>query len=345
MGMSDPIGRAFYRLGQGARVAGYWSQYLLSQRLTKPAPSSEAPDGPLPGRQEILEDLNALMAKDWANIEAGVYRPPHDLLTGGIAALRRAPRYFRDLPEVERRRQGGIHQEVFTPETRGRYPRYYLQNFHYQSGGWLSPESAEIYDHQVEVLFGGGADAMRRQGLLPLQAFLKQRRSRDCRLIDLGCGTGRWLSFVKQNYPRMRVTGLDLSAPYLDKARVLLKPWRDVELIEAAAEETGLAEGSADVVTAIYLFHELPGKVRSAVAKETYRLLKPGGLFILLDSLQLGDRPKYDALLKRFPVNFHEPYYADYIASDTAELLEKNGFYLESLECAYLSRILAARKP
>jgi ubiquinone/menaquinone biosynthesis C-methylase UbiE len=341
--MSNPIGRTFYRLGQGARVASYWSQYLLSQRLTKPAPSQEPPDGPLPARQDILDDLNALLARDWANIEAGIYRPPHDLLSGGVSSLRRAPRYFRDLPAVERRRQEGSHQEVFTPENRGRYPRYYLQNFHYQSGGWLSPESAEIYDHQVEVLFGGGADAMRRQGLVPLQRFLADKRSRDCHLVDLGCGTGRWLSFVKQNYPRMRVTGVDLSAAYLARAGALLDDWRGVDLLETAAEDTGLPEASAEVVTSVYLFHELPGKVRAAVLEEARRLLKPGGLFILVDSLQLGDRPDYDALLKRFPINFHEPYYADYIASDLGQLIEKKGFEIESLDCAFLSRVLACR--
>jgi ubiquinone/menaquinone biosynthesis C-methylase UbiE len=342
--MSDPIGRTFYRLGQGARVASYWSQYLLSQRLTKPAPSEEPPEGPLPSRQDILDDLNALLARDWANIDAGLYRPPHDLLSGGLAALRRAPRYFRDLPAVERRRQERSHQEVFTPETRGRYPRYYLQNFHYQSGGWLSPESAEIYDHQVEVLFGGGADAMRRQGLLPLQRFLADKKSRDCRLVDLGCGTGRWLSFVKQNYPRMQVKGVDLSAAYLAKAEALLSAWRAVDLLEAPAEETGLPTASADVITCIYLFHELPKKVRGQVVAEAWRLLKPGGLFILLDSLQLGDRPEYDALLKRFPINFHEPYYADYIASDLQELVEKKGFTVEGLDQAFLSRVLTCRR-
>ncbi|MEJ2028040.1 MAG: hypothetical protein P8X52_11535, partial [Limibacillus sp.] len=171
-----------------------------------------------PSRKDILADLQALMARDWANIEAGIYRPPHDLLSGGLEALRGAPRFFREFSKVEELRLAGRHQEVFTPERRGRYPRYYLQNFHYQSGGWLSEESAAVYDHQVEVLFGGGSDAMRRQGLVPLQRFLAERRSRDCHLVDLGTGTARWLSFVKQNYPLLQVTGLDLSGPYLEKA-------------------------------------------------------------------------------------------------------------------------------
>jgi len=354
--MSDPLGRTLYRLGQGARVAGYWSQYLVSQRLTKPSmregEDAEVEKAPaagerehFPNRKDILADLQALMARDWANIDAGVYRPPHDLLSGGLDALRGAPRFFREFSKVEERRLARRHQEVFTPETRGRYPRYYLQNFHYQSGGWLSDESAAVYDHQVEVLFGGGSDAMRRQGLVPLQRFLAKRRSRDCHLVDLGTGTGRWLSFVKQNYPLMKVTGLDLSAPYLEKAKAFLEPWRGVELLEAAAEKTGLPKASADVVSAVYLFHELPKKVRRQVAEEAARILKPGGLFLLVDSLQIGDRPDYDALLTRFPAHFHEPYYLDYIKSDLGSLFEDCGFEVESLDHAFLSRVLACRKP
>ena len=50
-----------------------------------------------------------------------------------------------------------------------RYPPYYLQKFHFQTDGYLSDGSAERYDHQVEVLFGGGAAAMRRHALVPLK--------------------------------------------------------------------------------------------------------------------------------------------------------------------------------
>ena len=35
--------------------------------------------------------------------------------------------------------------------------KHYLQNFHFQTDGYLSEASAELYDYQVEVLFSGGA--------------------------------------------------------------------------------------------------------------------------------------------------------------------------------------------
>lgn len=68
-------------------------------------------------------------------------------------------------------------------------------------------------------------------------------------------------------------------------------------------------------VTCIYLFHELPPEVRRAAAAEMARVLRPGGLLVLTDSVQLGDRARIDANLVMFET-FNEPYYRSYISED-----------------------------
>ncbi len=343
--MPGRLERTAYTLGQTARAGVYWGQSWLSGRLTKPVKPRQPSDKPLPGSGAIIEDLRALFIRDWRNIEAGYYRLPHDLAASPLEALARARHYFSDLSRVEERRHAGRNSEVFETPHQGRYPRYFLQNFHYQTDGYLSRHSAELYDHQVEVLFGGGADAMRRQALVPLYHILRQRRVRETRLLDLGCGTGRFLTFVKDNYPRLQVTALDLSPYYLEQARRLLAPWNALDFVEAPAESTGLPDAAFEVITAVYLFHELPAKVRRAVAEEAARLLKPGGHFILVDSLQLGDNPAYDGLIERFPVAFHEPYYAEYARCNLAGLFAEAGLEPEQLDRAYFSRIMTLRKP
>lgn len=47
-------------------------------------------------------------------------------------------------------------------------------------------------------------------------------------------------------------------------------------------------------VTCIYLFHELPPDVRTKVAQELARVVKPGGMVVVTDSAQMGDRPLWD---------------------------------------------------
>ena len=122
---------------------------------------------------------------------------------------------------------------------------------------------------------------------------------------------------VKVNWPRLHVTGLDLSPHYLDAARRTLAPWSRTRFVEGVAEAMPFADGEFDIVTCIYLFHELPPRVRAAVAREIARVLRPGGTLILVDSLQTGDEPDYDAMLDSFPILFHEPYYASYLRGES----------------------------
>src|SRR5579872_3558878 len=299
--MVTRLDKVVYQASQRLRVSWYGAQKWASGWF------SETPMVPprvrlaMPHRTRILRDFEALLTRDWRNIEEGIYCRPETMVDGPMEALRKARLFFADLPRVEARRRADANDEVFRATPEGRYPRYYLQNFHYQTDGWLSRRSAELYDHQVEVLFGGGADAMRRQALVPLKQVLAERGVRQARLLDLGCGTGRFLREVKNNYPRLAVTALDLSPFYLDMARENLAPWSRTDFLEAPAESVPLPDGSVDVVTSIFLFHELPVKQRREVVREMARLLKPGGAVILVDSIQLGDVPDYDALVEYFP--------------------------------------------
>ncbi len=331
-----------FETAQAARIGWFFGQKLVAARLARPVPAPPELRGrPMPDRQRLLADLWRLIEQDWRNIEAGIYAAPEDWRGSLIAELRRAVDFFGDLGAVEARRHGEP-AEVLLPEAAAdRYPAYYRRKFHFQSDGYLSRASAERYDHQVEVLFGGGAAAMRRSALVPLQGALRHCGS-GARLLDIGCGTGAFLREVKRNHPRLAVTGLDLSAPYLAVARRRLQPWSRVRLTEAAAEAMPFGRAEFDIVSCLYLFHELPARVRRAVVAEIRRVLKPGGTVILVDSLQTGDEPDYDALLDYFPFAFHEPYYAGYLVEDLDRLM-KPGFTPEERSLAYFSKVVTYR--
>jgi ubiquinone/menaquinone biosynthesis C-methylase UbiE len=356
--MATNLAGLAYGAAQGLRVAWYYGQKLAAARAqtAQPAPPArplaekgrEAAPGKggeaLPDRARILGDLAKLLARDWRNIADGLYRMPVDLIPDPGAELRRSRLFFADLAKVEARRRANDHSEVMRQMPQGGYPRYYLQNFHFQTDGYLSDHSADLYDHQVEVLFGGAADAMRRQALVPLRHELARRGARQARLLDMGCGTGRFLREVKHNHPRLAVTALDLSPFYLAAARRHLAPWSRCDLVLGLAEQAPLADASFDVVTVVYLFHELPPAVRRRVAGEIARLLRPGGACIFLDSLQHGDEPDYDGLLDQFPRTMHEPYFASYVATDLSAMFAAVGLVQESGEPAYFSKLAIFRK-
>ena len=220
-----------------------------------------------------------------------------------------------------------------------------MQNFHYQTDGYLSDHSAALYDFQVEVLFKGSADAMRRQALLPIVEFLRGRPIRAQRLLDVACGTGRFLAFVKQNYPRLPVVGVDLSPAYLRQARRELGAWSWVELALGAAEALPFPDASFDLVSCVYLFHELPRAVRERAAAEFARVLRPRGRLVLVDSFQCGDEPAFDGLLELFPLAYHEPYYADYVRHDLRALFQDVGLHPIAAERAHMSKVMTFEKP
>jgi ubiquinone/menaquinone biosynthesis C-methylase UbiE len=125
----------------------------------------------------------------------------------------------------------------------------------------------------------------------------------------------------------------------------VLGNFRGVRFVEAKAEETGLPSESFDIVTAVYLFHELPPKIRHEVAREIGRLLKPGGVFLLVDTIQYGDEPGLDVLLENFPRGFHEPYYDSYCRLDLASHFSAVGLEMGDARVGFLTKVSEFRKP
>ncbi|HET7594288.1 MAG TPA: class I SAM-dependent methyltransferase, partial [Stellaceae bacterium] len=145
--------------------------------------------------------------------------------------------------------------------------------------------------------------------------------------------------------PKLKVTALDLSPHYLELARDALATWSGAAFLEAPAEAVPAPDASFDIVTSIFLFHELPPKTRRQVVAETARLLRPSGAAIVVDSIQLGDVPDYDALVEYFPHAFHEPYYAQYAREDLPALFADAGLTLAESGIAYFSKVMTFRKP
>ncbi len=114
--------------------------------------------------------------------------------------------------------------------------------------------------------------------------------------------------------------------------------------VEAPAEAMPLKDKSVDIAVSIFLFHELPPKIRAAVAKEIARVLKPGGIFVLADTIQYGDVAEFEGLLDVFPELLHEPYYSGFAKSDLDALFGKVGLERVERDIAYLTKVTVFKK-
>ena len=81
--------------------------------------------------------------------------------------------------------------------------------------------------------------------------------------------------------------------------------------------------------------------MRLAALKEMARVLTPGGLVVIVDSMQKGDQPAWDGLLDLFPHYFHEPYYAEYANGSVTAWAEAAGLKPIDSERAFLSKVAA----
>ena len=99
-------------------------------------------------------------------------------------------------------------------------------------------------------------------------------------ILEVGVGTGINASLYPRN---CHITGIDLSASMLDKARerVAREGLRNVRLLEMDAAETTFADDTFDIVYAPYLISVVPDPVK--VAREMRRVCKPGGKIFILN--------------------------------------------------------------
>ncbi|MEM9540898.1 MAG: class I SAM-dependent methyltransferase [Cyanobacteria bacterium P01_E01_bin.42] len=291
--------------------------------------------------QLLVESRDRLINLDWKEAQRGVY-PLEILLDNNIEEFFKAyTLIWQDHPQTWQRVANKAYKD-FSPQVQQKekdYPQYYFRNFHYQTDGYLSDRSADIYDLQVELLFNWAADAMRRRIIAPLKVGLESDRAD---LLDVACGTGRSLRFLQKTFPKMALYGIDLSEPYLRKARERLG--KSVSLKQGKGEALPYPNDFFTAVTSTFLFHELPAPIRQKILVECYRVLKPGGIFVLCDSLQAGDIPELDLALTNFSSIFHEPYYLDYIKDNLCDRLQEVGFTKIETQTHWLSKYWIARK-
>lgn len=351
--MSDILTKLTYQtIQQGKSYFGFAHRTLGTQVKEILLPTLEQKPTPIPIELllKLQQKLNNLLETDWQDAEKGVY--PKSLLFDNSwdEFFRYYPLVWLDLPQILERLKQNDYQE-FSPEidTEG-YPSYYLQNFHHQTNGYLSTLSANLYDLQVELLFSGAADPMRRRILSPLKLGLKAFEkvpSRQLRILDVACGTGRTLKLIRSTLPQASLYGTDLSPTYLRKANELLSeiPGELPQLLQANAEELPYQDNYFHALTSVFLFHELPAAVRQKVIAECFRVTKPGGVFIICDSIQLNDSSQMLPVLHHFDESFHEPYYKHYISDNIVERLEKAGFEKIEMQVHFLSKYFIAHKP
>lgn len=339
--MDSELRRYAYRAQQAAirlpLVAAHLGLRPFGNRREKP---------PTPAALMALRTQHeALLDRDCQNAAQGLYpaRQLFDMPVGEY--LKQLPSLATEVVRTLRRSKQKAVRELPNDVDLSAYPDYFRRNFHWQTDGYFSQRSAEVYDVGVEFLFLGTADVMRRQIVPPVTRYLAahgERAEHPRRILDIACGTGSALNQLAQAHPDEKYWGLDLSPYYLRHAARRLSHVKNLSLVNENAEKMPLADASFDVVTSVFLFHELPARARRNVLAEMRRVLKPGGLLVIEDAAQLQEASDLSVFLENFGAGMNEPFFQDYISTDLAPLIAEAGFRVDSVERCFLSKVISA---
>lgn len=219
------------------------------------------------------------------------------------------------------------------------YPEYYLKPFHAYDQGNLSWEAAsevEVAAHAVHARIwpeaGAQGDNRLRQSYH--EVLKAQIPSEPQNVLDLGCSVGMSTFALQDCYPQAQITGVDLSPYFLAIARYRARQHgRSVRWIHAAAEATGLADASFDLVSTFLMCHELPQAATVQIFQEARRLLRPGGHLAVMDmnprSEVHANMPPYILTLLKST----EPFLDEYFSLDIESAIYEAGFTWPLLTC------------
>ncbi|MGB7086705.1 MAG: class I SAM-dependent methyltransferase [Phormidesmis sp.] len=354
--MPDTLTKIAYQtFQQGKQYFGFAHKTLSTRLMNTVSPRQRHEPNPLTPDmlQSIQARISELLEVDWQDAEDGVYPKWALFENRWDDFFRYYPEMCLDIPSIWDRANDKRHQDFSNGVNTAGYPDYYIQNFHHQTDGYFSDTSANLYDLQVEVLFNGTADPMRRRILAPLKRHLSKMETpigntpQPLKVLDIACGTGNSLKLIDQAMPEAALYGVDLSPAYLRKAHDNLSHVDGIpaQLIQANGEALPFIDAFFEATTSTFLFHELPAEARQNVIDEAFRVTKPGGIFVICDSIQKADTPEFAPMMENFPATFHEPYYRHYIADDLVARLETAGFTDVQTSTHFMSKYWVAYKP
>ena len=138
----------------------------------------------------------------------------------------------------------------------------------------LSYKYQIVYDtiSRFAALTVGGEVRFRQLALQELEI------AADTKILDLCCGAGQTTEFLVAKSEQ--VTGLDISPVALTRAEAKVP---QAKYVEGLAQNMPLADNQFDIVHTSSALHEMTPEELEQILREVSRVLKPGGIFALVD--------------------------------------------------------------
>jgi sarcosine/dimethylglycine N-methyltransferase len=182
----------------------------------------------------------------------------------------------------------------------------------------LGPESQRLTSQQL-----GALDQFHTRGLAATAELAKLAEiTADMSVLDVGSGVGGPARFLAATYG-CRVTGVDLSEPFVDAARYLTERTgqsTQVSFQAGSALKLPFGAGRFNVVLLQHVAMNISDRAR--LYREIRRVLKSGGRFATFDVVLISGEPHYPLPWARTPATSFL-----LTAAATREAIESAGFH------------------
>lgn len=103
------------------------------------------------------------------------------------------------------------------------------------------------------------------------------------RVLDLGCGTGLFISRLVETFPDAELCGVDPSEKMVQRCALRLRDSGRVRILQGTATRIPLPDGSVHIIFSNLALHHVPPAERLLCAREICRVLLPGGRLLYAD--------------------------------------------------------------
>jgi SAM-dependent methyltransferase len=153
----------------------------------------------------------------------------------------------------------------------------------------VSGLTAGSRDAETEAYFDTWTPEYDSARFVPATEWIRRLRGEDASLVDVGCGSGNVLAYLREATGLRRLAGLDVSPRYLEQARTRTGCETHPGSILDPGVVAGLA-GRFDFAVLGAALHHLVGKTRRASRDRARRalshalsLVRPGGHLIVVE--------------------------------------------------------------
>ncbi len=153
---------------------------------------------------------------------------------------------------------------------------------------WQDPEFAAEWDQEARAGIG---NATRAEQVDILISYIADFYEEGNALLDLGMGSGLVEELLFARRPDAYVVGIESSQAMIDLAKARLIPFeQQYRLLYsdlADFEQIALPPASYQIVFSVQALHHLDWEIQQQLYRSLFRLLPPGGVFLLNDRIGL----------------------------------------------------------